>query len=144
LHNLAKRFEIVILRPLHIVLLISSILFLFKGAWLWLAGCALALLYLGTVGSKLHPFQSASDLAKGPLMGSAARIESELLPSDVVKMLVSQACIRVGILVGVTTGLILWRAFGYRWYLAFPVAWVIVVLTSALLRLAFKTEPNQA
>jgi hypothetical protein len=63
----AKHFEIVILRPLQIAFLVSAAVFLLKGMWLWLAGCAVAVLYLGIVGSKLHPFQSASDLSKGAL-----------------------------------------------------------------------------
>ena len=57
----AKHFEIVILRPLQIVFLVSAAVFLLTGMWLWLAGCAVAVLYLGIVGSKLHPFQSASE-----------------------------------------------------------------------------------
>jgi len=135
----SKRFEIVILRPLQILFLVSAIVFLFKGMWLWLVGCALSLLYLGIVGSKLHPLQSASDLAKGSLKGSAARIESELLPTEVKQMLVGHACTRVGILVGFTTGLLSWAALGWRWYFALLVAWFFMLLTGVLLKLVFKT-----
>jgi hypothetical protein len=135
----AKHFEIVILRPLQIVFLVSAAVFLLKGMWLWLAGCAVAVLYLGIVGSKLHPFQSASDLSKGPLEGPAARIESELIPPEVKQILIGHACTRVGILLGFITGVVSWAALGWRWYFAFLVVWVIMLLTGALLKLAFKT-----
>ena len=76
----AKRFEVVVLRPLPVVFVVSAVVFLFKGMWWWLAGCAVGLLYLGIVGSKLHPLQSAASLAHGPTEGPAARMESEILP----------------------------------------------------------------
>jgi len=135
----AKHFEIVILRPLQIIFLVSAAVFLLKGMWVWLAGCAVAVLYLGIVGSKLHPFQSASDLSKGPLQGPAARIESELIPLEVKPILIGHACTRVGILLGFITGVVSWAALGWRWYFAFLVVWVIMLLTGALLKLAFKT-----
>lgn len=114
----AKRFEIAILRPLQGLLTISGVAFLLRGLWLWLAGCALGLLYLGVIGSELHPLQTASDLSKGPLEGRAARIESDLLPAEAKRMLVGHACTRVAILIGFSTGLVLWLARGWRWYLA--------------------------
>jgi hypothetical protein len=103
----AKRFEIIILRPLFVVFLVSGIAFLFKAWWWWLAGSILGLFYLGIVGSKLHPLQSASDLAEGPLEGASGRIESKLLPPAIKLALVGHACTRVGILIGVTTGVVL-------------------------------------
>ncbi len=137
--NQAKRFEIVILRPLLVVLLVSAVAFIFQGMWLWLVSCALGLLYLGIVGSKLHPLQSASDLAKGPLQGSSARIESELLPPEVKQILVDHACTRVGILVGLAIGVLVWAALGWSWYFVLLVVWITTLLTGALLKLAFKT-----
>ena len=135
--DIAKRFEILILRPLYILLLVSAVFFLAKGMWWWLAGCAVGIIYLGIVGSKLHPFQSASDLAQGPIEGPAARIESELLPQEVKQMLVGHACTRVGILVGVTVGVISLAAFGWRWYFALLIGWIIMLISGALLKLAF-------
>ena len=137
--DLIKRFEILILRPIYIVFLISVVVFLFKGMWWWLAGCVGGMFYLGIVGSKLHPFQSASELANGPTEGPAAQIESELLPPEVKQMLVSHACTKVGILAGITSGVVLWAALGWRWYFARLVVWFILLLTGALLKLAFKT-----
>lgn len=134
----AKRFEIVILRPLQILFVVSAVVFLLKGVWLWLAGCALGVSYLGVVGSKLHPLQSASDLAKGPLQGPSGSIESELLPREVKQMLVGHACTRVGILVGLTIGVVLWATLGWRWYFALPVALATMLFSGASLKLAFK------
>lgn len=140
----AKRFEIVILRPLQIVFLISAVAFLFQCMWWWLGGCFLGLLYLGIVGSKLHPLQSATDLAKGPLDGPAAQIESELIPAEPKKMLVGHACTRVGILLGVTTGVVVSLAVGWSWYLALPIALVTMLSTGALLKMAFRTVSYEA
>lgn len=137
--DIAKRFEILILRPLHILFLVSAVFFLVKGMWWWLAGCAVGIIYLGIVGSKLHPFQSASDLAQGPIEGPTARIESELLPQEVKQMLVGHACTRVGILVGVTVGVISLAAFGWRWYFALLIGWIIMLISGVLLKLALKT-----
>jgi hypothetical protein len=134
----AKRFEIVILRPLQILFLVSAVVFLFNGMWLWFAGCVLGLIYLGIVGSKLHPLQSASDIAKGPLEGPSAFIESESLPPEVKQALVGHACTRVGILVALTIGMILWAALGWRWYFALLLVWVTILFTGALLKLAFR------
>jgi hypothetical protein len=135
----ARRFEIVILRPLQIVFLVSAVVFLFKGMWWWLAGCAVGVFYLGIVGSKLHPFQSASDLARWPLEGPAARIESELLPPEEMQMLVGHACTRIGILVGFIAGVASWAVLGWHWYFALLVVGATMVLVGALLKLAFKT-----
>ena len=107
--------------------------------WWWLAGCAIGASYLGIVGSKLHPLQSAADLAQGPLEGPAARIESEALPVEVGRMLVGHACTRIGIFLGLVGGVVSWAGFGLSWYFALAVAWLIMLLTGALLKLAFKT-----
>jgi hypothetical protein len=136
--NHAKRFEIIILRPLQIVFLISAVVFLFKGMWWWLVGCAVSVFYLGIVGSKLHPLQSASDLAQGPIEGTAARLESELLPVSVKQMLVGHACTRVGILLGFTAGVVSWAALGWRWYFALLIALLAMLFSGALLKFTFK------
>lgn len=135
----AKRFEIAVLRPLQLVLLASAVLFLFRGMWWWLAGCLLSVFYLGIVGSKLHPLQSTSDLAQGPTQGTAARLESELLPLSVKQMLVGHACTRVGIFIGFAVGVGSWSALGWRWYFALLLACFGMLVSGALLKLAFKT-----
>lgn len=135
----SKRFEVSVLRPLQIVFLISAVVLLFQGMWWWLAGCAVGMFYLGIVGSKLHPLQSVAALAQGPIEGSAARIEAEILPTEVKQMLVGHACTRTGILLGVSAGVVSWVAFGLSWYFALAVVWLIMLLAGALLKLAFKT-----
>ncbi|OIQ80870.1 hypothetical protein GALL_373670 [mine drainage metagenome] len=54
-------------------------------------------------------------------------------------MLVGHACTRTGILLGVSGGVVSWAAFGLSWYFALVVAWFIMFLTGALLKLSFKT-----
>jgi len=135
--NQLKRFEIIILRPLQIIFLISAVVFLFKSMWWWLAGFVVCVFYLGIVGSKLHPLQSAFDLAQSPIEGPAARNESELLPPEVKQMLVSHACTKVGILVGIISGLVSWMFLDWHWYFAFLVGCFILVIVGALLKLQF-------
>jgi hypothetical protein len=139
-----KRFEVFILRPLQIAFLISAVVLLLKALWLWLVGCALGIFYLGVIGSNLHPLQSVSELAEGPLEGRAVRIESEVLPAPVKQMLVGYACTRIGLLIGLSTGIILWLAFGWRWYFALLVAWLSILFAGAILKVAFRTTAAEA
>ncbi len=139
----AKRLEIAVVRPLDIVFLTSAAVFLFKGMWWWAAGCVAGVFYLGVIGSKLHPLQSAKDLAQGSVEGPAARIEQEILPNEVKQMLVLRACTRIGILLGVAGGFVSWGAFGLRWYLALTVALLLMLLISTLLKLPFRTEKSR-
>lgn len=142
--NQIRRFEVLILRPLQLALLLSAVLTIFRGRWLWLGGCVLGLFYLGIVGSKLHPLQSASELAEGPLEGRAAHIERESLPSGTKQMLVGHACTRIGILVGCATGLVLWAAFAWRWYFAGLIALVAMMFAGAVLKVVFRTTTFEA
>ena len=134
----SKGFEIMILRPLQLLSLVSAIVFLSRGMWLWFGGCVFGILYLGIVGSKLHPLQSASKLAQSPVKGPKAQIESDLLPPDAKQMLIGHACTRVGIMIGIIVGVVSWAVLGWRWYFAFAVVWFIMMLSGALLKLAFK------
>ncbi len=142
--NRARYFEMYILRPIFVVSFIFGVCFLFKGMWLWFGGCLLALFYLGIVGSGLHPMQSASDLAKGSLEGAQARIEAGLIPQEVEKVLVGYACTRIGILLGVTIGIILWGWFNWRWYFVILLAWVCAVVVGSLLKVGFKTLHDES
>jgi hypothetical protein len=139
MHDQAKRFEIMILRPLQIIFIVSAVVCLFKGIWWWMAGCILGLLYLGIVGSKLHPLQSASDLAKGPTEGPVAQNESEILPPIFMQMLLGHACTRVGILLGILAGVVSWSNLGWRWYFAILFALFAMIFSGVLLKLMFKT-----
>ena len=138
MNDQAKRFEITILRPLQVVLIISVIVMLFKGMWWWMFGCVVSIFYLGIIGSKLHPIQSASDLAKGPTEGPAAQIETVALPDAVKRMLIGHACTKVGILLGVVAGLVSWTVLGWRWYFAILIFWFIMMLSGSILKLVFK------
>lgn len=134
-----RRFELVVLRPLLVVFVVLALVCVLQGMWWSLGGCVIGLLYLGVVGSSLHSLQSASDLAQGPTEGPAAREESELLSPEIKRGLVGRACTSVAILLGLASGAVLWGVVGWSWYFAIPIAWVAMLLTGALMKLAFKT-----
>jgi hypothetical protein len=134
---LIRRFEVAVLKPLQLLLLGEVILTLLRARWWWLAAGIAGLLYLGTVGSKLHPLQSASDLAQGPIEGRAAVVESLLLPAENQRWLVSSACTRVGILSGIAVFLTLF-ALDWRWYSAGAVSLIGLVTVGAILKVIFR------
>ena len=134
-----RQFEIVIMRPFQVLILGAATATVFRGQWLWLVGCVLALFYLGIVGSKLHPLQSASALAQGPLDGPAALVESAVLTVDDKRWLVGQACTRVGILVGVALFIVLLGALGWQWYWAASAASAVMIISGAVLKVIFGT-----
>jgi len=139
-----KRFEILVLRPLYIVS-IGAVFwetifsFIFKPMWLFVGVTLIGIFYLGIIGSKLHPYQSASDLTKGPLKGEALVREQEILTPEMERLLVGHACTRIGILFGIMSGFILWFVMDWRWYFAIIIAWFINIIVGALLKLIFKT-----
>ncbi len=107
------QFERGILAPLQALLVVCAVAFLAEGMWLWLAFSAAGLFYLGTIGARLHPLQSARDLAAGPWSNPVARLEQRLLAGPVQRALLRKACARVGILAGSGAGLI--TLFGLHW-----------------------------
>lgn len=135
-----KRFEVFILRPLWVIFFCFLILFVFKGMWLFVCGAIVSFLYIGVVGSKLHPHQTASDLAKGPLTSEAAVAESKNLSPEMKKTLVDRACTEIGILIGIASGFILWIIVGWHWYFAFIIAITVYPLIGTSLKLIFKTK----
>jgi hypothetical protein len=134
-----RRFELVVLRPLQVAFVVLGLVCVFQGMWWSLGGCIIGVLYLGGVGARLHPLQSASELAQGPTQGPAARGESDSLPPEIVTALVGRACTSVGILLGLAAGAVVWGVVGWSWYFAIPIAWVAMLLTGALMKLAFRT-----
>lgn len=134
-----RNFELRVLRPLWVAVLGAAAVLGLNGQWVWLGASILGLLILGAIGSQLHPIQSASELAEGPLEGSAAKHESVLLPDDVQRLLVDRACLRVGMFLGALAFLVGFWALGVRWWLAGIVAWLLLLLSAALLKVAFKT-----
>ena len=135
----ARRFELMILRPLQAGFVVLVLICLFQADVVVVGGCIIGVLCLGFIGATLHPLQSAFDLAQGPTKTSAAQKESESLPPEIVNVLVDRACTSVGILLGLIIGPLLWGALGWSWYIAIPLTLVAVVLTGATLKLAFKT-----
>ena len=133
----ARRFEVLVLRPLQVLFVVCAIAFVVKAMWLWLVGCGVAVFYLGVVGSRLHPLQSASGLMEGPLDGPEADTESRLLPPDAKRMLVGHACTRVAILLGSAIGVVTWAALGWHWYFALLAWWLAMLVAGGLLKFAF-------
>ena len=141
--NIAKKFEISILRPLHIYFITFAIICLLTRSWLYLFGAILGLLYLGIIGSRLHPLQSASDLTKGPTTGPAAIVESQLLsslPPQLTIGLINNACTHVGILIGLTVGAMLWLIAGWHWYYAIIITGLVFYYSGMILKTIFITK----
>ena len=126
------------LRPLQLATLVAGVLLAVRIHWPWIVAALAALFYLGVIGSKLHPLQSARELASGPLNGPAAKREAAILDPQQQTVLVGHACTRVGLLVGVAVGAACWFALGWRWWAALLVAWLVILLAGAGLKLAFK------
>ena len=80
MENPIRRFELAVLRPLQIAFVVAAIVSVFHGMWWCLGGCVVGVFALGVIGASLHPLQSASDLAQGPIESPAARVESRLVP----------------------------------------------------------------
>jgi hypothetical protein len=106
-------FERGILAPLQALFVVCAVAFLAQGMWLWSASSVAGLIYLGTIGARLHPMQSARDLAAGPWCNPVALLEQRLFPAALQRQLLRQACGRVGILAGFTAGLI--TSYGLHW-----------------------------
>lgn len=137
--NQVRRFEIAVLRPVQLLLLGAAVVMVSRSQWWWLAGCVLGIFYLGIVGSKLHPLQSASDLTKGPLESSEALAESAILSPGDKRWLVGQACTSVAILMGLALFVVLLGALDWRWYWAVLTAWVAMILVVVVLKVVFKS-----
>ena len=132
-----RRFKVVVLRPLWVALLATAGLLAVGGHWLWLGGALLGVFYLGVIGSNLHPLQSAGDLATEPLTGPVALQEALLLPAQIKAPLVGHACTRVGLLVGVASGVVLYSALELPWYIGLVGVLLSTPVTVAFLKLFF-------
>ncbi len=139
--NPSRNFERAVLAPLQLVILVSGIIFLVQAMWWWVGGAVISILYLDFVGWFLHPMQSAADLENED--ETAAKIEMEMLPLEVKKMLVRCACNGVGGFLGVTTGLILWLGLGWSWYFGLALGCCSAGFTGAFLKLAFQTHSTE-
>lgn len=116
-----------------------TLFFVATAHWLWLVGSIAALFYLGIVGSKLHPLQSARELARGPTAGEAAAAEAASLPDDVKTLLVGHACTRVALLLGSVAAFVSIAGLRFPWYVGLGCAWSAALLVGAALKLGFGT-----
>ncbi len=132
-----KKFEVFILRPIQLTLISSAIAFAINRLWFLLVANIIGLFYLGIIGSKIHPLQSAFDLVKGPLTNPAAKKEARAIPSDLSNILVSHACTRVGILLGFGTGIISFSIYRKSWLLCVIFGAVVTVAMVLFLKLIF-------
>lgn len=72
------------------------------------------------------------------------RVEAKALSLDVKKSFVAYATTRVGILLGVTAGLVAWSALGWGWYLAVPIAIVNMLFVGTVLKVVFRVTTIEA
>ena len=137
-------FEHRVLKPIQLLLIATAIATVVVARWWWLGGAVVALFYLGIVGSKLHPLQTASDLAAGPTTSNAALAEALALPSSVKAMLVGHGCTRVGFLSGIYAFAIAHALAGTHWGWSVGIALFVTMVIGASLKLAFHTVPEVA
>ena len=137
--DLIRRFEIVVLRPLWLVFIAAGVFAALNGRWAWIGGSVLGCFLVGIIGARLHPHQSARDLASGPTTGVAALEEAQRLTFSEKTWLVDRACTAVGLLVGITLAIVLGVVVEWRWYIAIPLGCVALVIVGALLKMAFRT-----
>ena len=131
--NYGKRFEKVVLLPIQIIFIVSVVFFVINGEWLWILGSLAGMFYLGIIGQKLHPLQSARE------MSEALDITTlDFMPEALQRRIVSHSCTRVGILMGISTGVVLFGMLGWRWYFAFIFGLFAMTVTAILLKVAFE------
>ena len=141
MHSKRKNFEIFVLRPLHILSTIAGLVFIIKMMWLWAIGSFLALFYISSIGAGLHPMQSFHDLLKGPLTNPKAKEESKFFRESDQRLLVSVACTKVGILIGVYVGFVL-KSAGYSWWLLVITSCFIAIILGVSLKVIFGAYPR--
>jgi len=144
-HNIMKekikKFEISILRPAQLILILLVIIFGINKFWFLLAAGIMGLFYLGIIGGNLHPLQSAADLAKGPLTTPAAKEELKTIPPKQSNILVGHACTRIGILLGFGAGITSFNTYHMSWFLAVIIGLLVATMTGTILKVIFKTAP---
>lgn len=135
--NPVKRFERIIVRPIWVITVAVGLVELFRGSWWAFGGCCIGVLLINGLGSGLHPLQTSHELSQGPLMGPGAIREAAILtPADQL-VLVSQACTKIAILVGIALLVVLWPISNWHWYWAVLAAWFGCVIVGGGLKFAF-------
>jgi hypothetical protein len=128
-----------VLTPIFWLFNIAALVSGLTAHWWWLAGAVVGSFYSGVIGAKIHPKQSFSNLIRGPVLRAAADREEASLTELEHRLLVSPACTHVGILLGATTGVVLWAA-GLSWYAAGIVGFVCSGFSAVILKVLFRTE----
>lgn len=134
-----RNFDRCVLTPIFWLFNLAALAFGVTAHWWWLAGAVVGSFYSGIIGAKIHPKQSFSDLTRGSVTGAAADKEDAILTEVEQRLLVSHACTHVGILLGVTSGGVLWAA-GLSWHVAVIVGFVCLLFSGAILKVLFRTE----
>ena len=131
-----RRFELYFLRPVWGAIILFTAIAAFNSRWWWVGGGILALMYIGVIGAKLHPSLTAHELSQGPLTGSATVKELGALSDTEKRILVTQACNRVGHLAAVALAVYFLAVLGWRWYIGLPVAFFGSAFFAGILRVA--------
>jgi hypothetical protein len=126
-----------VVRPIWVITIAVAVVELFRGSWWALGGCCIGVLLINGVGSGLHPLQSSHDLSQGPLNGPGAIREAAILTTADQLVLVSQACTKFAILVGITLIVVFLAIAHWHWYWAVLAAWFGCVIVGGGLKFAF-------
>jgi hypothetical protein len=132
-----KRFELWFLRPLWGITIVTILAAAIDLRWWWVVGGVFSVMYLGVVGAKLHPSQSAAELAQDPLTSAAAIAESNPMARAEQAALVMRASYRVAHLLMAWSAACFIVVLGWRWYVAIPAACFAWSVIAAALILAF-------
>ena len=132
-----RRLELVVLRPLWVLVAVSGAILAIKGHWAWAGAGVPCLVYLGIIGAKLHPLQGLADLAAGPLTSDAARAEAVSLSIGMKRVLASHACSRVAIFLGIAAGAISVGVLGIAWYWGLIIGFFGMSIAGGILKFVF-------
>lgn len=135
--KLVRRFESQAIRPLWLAALIAAGGAGWTRHWWSLAVAIVVMLCLGVIGATLHPALSASDLMEGPLSGPAAIVEERALAPQVQLYLIGRACTHLCFVLAIAGMWATMGWFGWRWFIALPAVWLIVLLVGGFLKYRF-------
>ena len=132
-----KRFELWFLRPLWGITIVTILAAAINLRWWWVVGGVLSVIYLGVIGAKLHPSQSAMELAQGPITSASAIADSNAMARAERAALLLRACYRVAHLLMAWSAACFMVVLGWRWYVAIPAACFAWSFVAAVLIMAF-------
>ncbi len=129
---LVRKFDLIVLRPISIALIVSGIAFLVRAEWV-VGGLLLviAVFGVGAVGSSLHRKKSFGELAAGyPHLSALDEATPKAIQRE-TSLQLSRAGCALGVVLALVTILLSIR-FGLRWYWAAAIAIATVWLTPML------------